>query len=114
MIVGPCAAGKTTLVNGLKARGIQARQIAQEHSYVPNMWRRLSRPDVLIFLEASFERCTERKRLSWSRSEYLEQLRRLADAREHCHIYINSDSLTPEEVLAEALDGLRRVRPEGT
>ena len=106
VIAGPCAAGKTTLSQGLIAHGYPARQIAQEHSYVPDMWQRLSRPDVLVFLDASYERCTERKHLSWTLAEYQEQLRRLAHARAHCHIYIDSDALSPEEVLAAAIRGL--------
>jgi deoxyadenosine/deoxycytidine kinase len=106
VIVGPCAAGKTTLARGLQAHGLPARQIAQEHSYVPDMWLRLSRPDILVFLDASYERCTQRKALNWTLAEYQEQHRRLGHAREHCHIYIDSDDLTPEEVLAAAIKGL--------
>jgi deoxyadenosine/deoxycytidine kinase len=106
VIVGSCAAGKTTLARGLQAHGLPARQIAQEHSYVPDMWLRLSRPDILVFLDASYERCTQRKALNWTLAEYQEQHRRLAHAREHCHIYIDSDDLTPEEVLAAAIKGL--------
>jgi deoxyadenosine/deoxycytidine kinase len=108
VIVGPCAAGKTTLAQALRARGYVARQIAQEHSYVPDMWLKLSRPETLIYLDASFERCTERKRLSWTEAEYAEQRHRLRHAREHCQIYINSDALTPEQVLAAAIEALRR------
>jgi len=29
--------------------------IAQEHSYVPYMWKRITNPDLLIYLNASFE-----------------------------------------------------------
>lgn len=112
VIVGPCAAGKTTLAQGLRARGYAARQIAQEHSYVPDMWRRLSRPEVLIFLDASYATCTARKRLNWTPADYGEQRRRLAHAREHCHIYIDSDRLTPEEVLAAVTEALPKGRGE--
>ena len=73
---------------------------------MPDMWLRLSRPDILVFLDASYERSTQRKALNWSLAEYQEQHRRLAHAREHCHIYIDSDDLTPEEVLAAAIKGL--------
>jgi shikimate kinase len=108
VIVGPCAAGKTTLARGLQAHGLPARQIAQEHSYVPDMWLRLSRPDTLVFLDASYENCTQRKALDWSLAEYQEQRRRLAHAREHCHIYIDSDGLTPGQVLAAVIEALPR------
>lgn len=110
-IVGPCASGKSTLAAGLQQHGFLARQIAQEHSYVPAMWQRLSRPDALIYLDASYETCTRRKRLDWLPSEHAEQLNRLRHAREYCDIYINTDSLTPEQVLARALEALGESRP---
>jgi thymidylate kinase len=100
-IVGPCGAGKTTLAEQLQALGLQARQIAQEHSYVPAMWQILTRPDILIYLDASFVICSQRKRLDWTPADHAEQLRRLAHARAHCDIYVQSDWRTPEEVLQE-------------
>jgi shikimate kinase len=109
-VVGPCAAGKTTLARGLQEHGWPARQIAQEHSYVADMWKRLSRPNLLVFLDASFETCTARKRLNWTRGEYEEQLRRLAHARLNCDIYVDSDTLPPEAVLAEVL---RQIQARG-
>lgn len=110
-IVGPCASGKSTLAAGLRQHGFLARQIAQEHSYVPAMWQRLSRPDALIYLDASYETCSRRKRLDWLPSEHAEQLHRLRHAREYCDIYVNTDSLTPEQVLARALEALGGFRP---
>ena len=103
-IVGPCAAGKTTLARGLQENGWPARQIAQEHSYVADMWKRFSRPDLLVFLDASFEICTARKHLNWSRAEYEEQHRRLVHARQYCDVYLNSDAMGADEVLKEALN----------
>lgn len=102
-IVGPCAAGKSTLVAGLRASGHLGRQIAQEHSYVPQMWRIIRRPDALVFLDASYEICTERKQLNWSQAEYAEQQKRLAHARQHCDFYLNTDDLSEKEVLEQVL-----------
>ena len=51
-VVGPCAAGKTTLIAGLRNHGYTAKHIAQEHSYVPAMWQLLTNPDILIYLDA--------------------------------------------------------------
>ena len=102
-IVGPCAAGKSTLARALQYRGLGARQIAQEHSYAPSMWQHLSRPDLLIFLDASYEVCTQRKNLNWLPRDYTKQVHRLEHARKHCHIYVNTDGLTPEEVLEQVL-----------
>ena len=109
-LVGPCGAGKTTLTRRLRARGIrgiEVRQIAQEHSYTPDMWQRLSKPDVLIFLEVSYPETLARKPFRWSQSEYQEQLRRLRHAYEHADLRINTDDLTPDEVLEAVLAFLR-------
>jgi guanylate kinase len=35
IVVGPCAAGKSSLVARLRAAGVRARSVSQEHSYVP-------------------------------------------------------------------------------
>ncbi len=105
-IVGPCASGKSSLAERLKKAGYSARQIAQEHSYVPDMWQKLSRPDVLIFLDASFETCTERKDLSWSPEEYETQRERLKHALEHNDIYLQTDELSEEEVFKRVRESL--------
>ena len=106
-LVGPCAAGKSTLAKRLRFLGYNIKHIAQEHSYVPYMWQRLTAPDLLIFLAASFHVCTARRRLSWSEADYQEQLRRLAHAREHADFVIETDDLTPEAVRSAALTFLR-------
>ncbi len=106
VIVGPCGAGKSTLAAGLREHGWAARQIAQEHSYVPDMWQQISRPKVLLFLNASFDVCSGRKSLNWNRAEYDEQQRRLRHAREHCDLYLETDALTPQEILERALQFL--------
>lgn len=106
-IVGPCASGKTTLSKGLRARGFNARSVLQEHSYVPTMWQRISKPDYLIYLAVDLETIRQRRRdpefPDWLLKQELERLRH---AREHAHIFIRTDDLTPEEVLAQAVAGL--------
>jgi deoxyadenosine/deoxycytidine kinase len=98
-VVGPCAAGKTTLVNGLRSRGYAAKPIAQEHSYVPAMWQRLTHPDVLVYLHVSYPLTLLRRRLDWTQAEYEEQLFRLRHARQHADVVVDTDALTPQEVL---------------
>lgn len=98
-VVGPCGAGKTTLVAGLNRLGYRTRHIAQEHSYVKDMWRRLTNPDYLIFLDASYPVTCRRRKLDWTEAEYAEQHRRLAHARQHADLYLHTDDLQAVEVL---------------
>jgi deoxyadenosine/deoxycytidine kinase len=108
-LVGVCGSGKTTLTNKLKPLGFDVRQIAQEHSYVPDMWQRLANPDVLIFLQASFPTTLQRKPFKWTEKEYQEQLRRLKHADEHANLHIDTDRLTPHEVLETALAFINKI-----
>jgi ABC-type cobalamin/Fe3+-siderophores transport system ATPase subunit len=106
-VVGPCGSGKSTLVAGLEKHGYDCRHIAQEHSYVQYMWQRITNPDILIFLECSYENSTVRRKLNWLPADHEEQLRRLSHAREHCHIIIDTNHLSLDEVLVCALDYLK-------
>jgi len=105
-VVGPCGSGKSTLIAGLEARGFSCRHIAQEHSYVQAMWQIITKPDILVFLHASFPVSTARRKLNWREKDYDEQSRRLSHAREHAHIIIDTDDMTPEQVLQKVLDYL--------
>ena len=105
-IVGPCASGKTTLIAGLEQHGFWGKQIAQEHSFVPDMWNRLTQPDVLIYLDVSYPVSLERRHMNWNYREYQEQVDRLRDARRKANLYINTDPLSPEQVLEQVLNFL--------
>lgn len=102
-VVGPCGAGKSTLVARLKPFGYNVRHIAQEHSYVPDMWKRLTNPDILIYLDVSYENTVLRRKLDWTYEEYLEQLRRLRNARQFADLQINTNTLSVEEVINSIL-----------
>ena len=106
-VVGPCGSGKSALTEGLEKNGYACRHIAQEHSYVPDMWEVMTKPDVLIYLDVSFRVSTERTKLNWQEKDYNEQLHRLSHARAHADIIIETDHLTIEEVLKKALDHLK-------
>ena len=105
-VVGPCASGKSTLVQALEKQGYHARQIAQEHSYVPDMWEVMTQPDILIYLDASYDTCTKRKNLDWTPVEYQVQVERLAYARQRCDLYIDSEEATPEQVASMVMEFL--------
>ena len=106
-VVGPCGSGKSTLIAGLEKHGYRCRHIAQEHSYVQQMWQVISKPDILVYLECSFENSTERRKLNWQPADHEEQLRRLAHARQHAHLTIDTNQLDPGGVLRQALDYLK-------
>ncbi|HIE57819.1 MAG TPA: hypothetical protein EYP88_06280 [Anaerolineales bacterium] len=109
-LVGPCGAGKTTLAQQLRPLGVDVRQIAQEHSYTPDMWQRISKPDILIFLDVSYPVTLKRKSFQWSEADYQEQRHRLRHARQHADFYLNTDPLTPDEVLSAVLEFLDSIQ----
>ena len=110
-VVGPCGAGKSTLTDALDALGFPTRHIAQEHSYVKDMWKRITNPDVLVFLQASFPVASQRKSkmFHWSEADYNEQQRRLAHARENADLVIDTDNLSIQEVLDQVLAFIKKA-----
>lgn len=109
-VVGPCGSGKSTLAQQLKARGYDVREPAQEHSGVPDMWSRISKPDVLIYLDAELSTIARRRRIQWGQ-DYLDELNhRLRHARRHAHLHIATDGMTPREIFAEVQQFLRNSR----
>lgn len=108
-IVGPCAAGKSTLVDQLRSRGYQVKHIAQEHSYVKDMWAKIAQPDILIYLDVSYEVSCERNPINWSLKNFEEQIERLSHARESAHLYIDTNGRSPGEVLEIVLSNLESV-----
>ncbi len=110
-VVGPCGAGKSTLTDALDSLGFSTRHIAQEHSYVKDMWKRITNPDVLIFLQASFPVTSQRKSkmVHWAETDYNEQQRRLAHAREYADLFIDTDNLSIQEVLDQVLAFIKKT-----
>jgi chloramphenicol 3-O-phosphotransferase len=107
-VVGPCASGKSTLVAALRAAGYDARHPAQEHSYVKDMWRRLTDPDVLIYLDLSLEAYRQRRPRDDAGPKYLEMQRaRLVHAREHADLVVDTSGMTAEEVRDRVITILR-------
>jgi hypothetical protein len=99
VVVGPDAAGKTELVKRLRALGYNARSCAQDHSYVPDMWRRIANPDFLVYLDARLETIARRRSIDWGQ-ERLDKLNdRLGHARTHCDLYLPTDDLELPKVV---------------
>lgn len=113
-VVGACAAGKSTLVSALREAGFDAHHVAQEHSYVPEMWKRIGRPDVLIYLDVDHESIRARRPgMRFRQDELSEQKRRLNHARRNCHLYVDTKGLSPAEVKTLALSYLEDVLAVG-
>jgi thymidylate kinase len=109
-VVGPCSAGKSTLIHALIERGYRARHIAQDHSYVPDMWKRMVNPDVLIYLDVTYEISMTRRPLDMGKQEFSEQVERLSHAREHADFYLETDDLSPVQVIVRVLAYLRESK----
>jgi len=100
-IVGPCSSGKSTLARYLCAIGYAAKEIVQEHSAAPAMWRRITNPDILIYLDVSVVVAARREGLSVPSSWWAEELEvRLVHARANCDLYIDTTDLSTDEVAA--------------
>jgi deoxyadenosine/deoxycytidine kinase len=113
-VVGPCGAGKSTLIAGLELLGFRTRHIAQEHSYVKDMWQRLTNPDILVFLDASYATICRRRRLDWTEADWQEQQDRLSHARAHADLYLDTNVLTKEKVLGKVVkfmgqEGVKKI-----
>jgi cytidylate kinase len=114
-IVGPCGAGKSSLAERLSPYYSTVRAIAQEHSYVPTMWRRITNPDILIYLDASYSVTVQRRKLNWTDAEYRIELDRLENARKNADIYIQTDHLNIDQVVetvSQKLESLLAIRKQ--
>ena len=110
-IVGPCSSGKTELARRLRHAGYRVKEIRQEHSGVPTLWRRFNPPDVLIYLDVNQQVAARREGLAKPSSWWREEREvRLAHARRHCDLYIDTSEMTPAEVFAEAAGYLAEVQ----
>ena len=105
-VVGVCGSGKSTLAAALRLHGYDARECAQEHSYIPDMWQRISRPQVLVYLAATHNMVLSRLCSYVTAELYQEQVNKLSHARAHASIYVNTDDTPAEQVLLQVLTGL--------
>jgi GTPase SAR1 family protein len=98
-VVGPCSSGKSTITQALKEAGYQARHPAQEHSHVANMWQRITRPDLLVYLDVDYANMRARRPHTDGGPQRLaEQHHRLRHAREQCDFYLDTSGLSEDEV----------------
>lgn len=115
VIVGPCASGKSTLVQRLRDLGYNAAVCAQEHSDIPTLWRR-SQPAVTIALLVDLPSLRDRRGPEWPEEIWRRQQIRLADALGSATVVIDTSEKTPGDVVAIATKTLRdnRISPGGS
>jgi hypothetical protein len=105
-VVGTCASGKTSVVEALVERGVDAYAVAQEHSIVAELWRHLE-PDYLVYLETSLATIRRRRADSaWPEWIYDTQLQRLANARRNADVIVRTDDLDLPGVIVAVLAAL--------
>lgn len=102
-VVGVCASGKTTLVKGLKDAGYDAYNVAQEHSGIHNFWNK-HHPDILVMIDATLTAIKKRRLVYWDQERLDVQHKRLADAKAHANLFIQTDAYNADEVREQVID----------
>ncbi len=111
-VVGTCGSGKTTIVQRLRALGYDAYAVGQEHSIIRDLWKH-QRPDALVYLEAPLATIRARRGSDWPEWLYQVERDRLADARAHATVVVDTGALSVDEAVAEVIRGLERARRRG-
>jgi energy-coupling factor transporter ATP-binding protein EcfA2 len=111
-VVGHCASGKSTLVTALRSLGFDASAVAQEHSGIAWLWRH-SDPDVLIYLDVPLATVRDRRGQEWPQAVYDAQEERLAEARVHADLIIDTVTVNIREMTAHVLSFLRERAGSG-
>jgi hypothetical protein len=102
VVVGPCASGKSTLVDALQARGYDAHVSAQEHSAIASLWQHTD-PDILIALEVDISAVRTRRADDWPEWLHDLQVQRLQAASEAADLTIDTTELNPDGVIDRAV-----------
>ena len=87
----------------IKAVDDKAHEVAQEHSLVPDMWRRITRPHLMVYLDVSPGVACRRRSMDAPPRWWARAACRLELARQEADLYILTDALTPQEVLERTL-----------
>ncbi len=98
VLVGPCAAGKSTLTQALRQHGFSVHPIAQEHSGVRDLWRRHA-AHALIYLDVDLANVHRRGRPSFPDWLHHQQRERLAEAQNAADYYLDTSVHSIPEVL---------------
>jgi chloramphenicol 3-O-phosphotransferase len=109
VVVGPCAAGKSTLVSALQSLGYDARASGQEHSEIPTLWQH-AQPDVLIVLDVDIGAVRERRGGPWPEWLHDLQVKRLAAASAAADLAIDTTAHSAQTVIERVVAYLESRR----
>lgn len=112
-VVGPCASGKTSLVERLRNAGYDAWVTGQEHSAVADLWNH-RQPDALIALVTDLETIRLRRGVRWSEVIYAAQIERLQRAYSVAGLIIDTSASSEEETATLALTYLAAIASQET
>ena len=102
VVVGPCAAGKSTLVEALLAHGYDAHVSAQEHSAIASLWQH-TQPDILIALEVDISAVWARRGRDWPEWLHDLQVDRLHAALQAADLTLDTTELDAAGVVDRVL-----------
>ena len=74
---------------------------------MPSMWQRFTKPDLLVYLDVSQGVASERRRSEAEAAWWDALNRRLEHALEHADLYVDTDDLTPPQVLNRVVSFLQ-------
>ncbi|HRQ42202.1 MAG TPA: hypothetical protein PLD25_30145 [Chloroflexota bacterium] len=76
---------------------------------MPDMWRRISRPDILIYLDVDYVNAQMRRpHLDGGQPRLMLQQQRLTHARQHCDFYLDTSTLSADEVQEQVVAFLQQ------
>jgi len=102
VVVGTCASGKSTLVEALRSRGLDAYACAQEHSEVKTLWKHLL-PDHVVFLETDLATIRERRSPNWPETIFNLQITRLENAKAAAKVVVDTSMTSVDETVEKVL-----------
>ena len=107
VVVGPCASGKSTLVDGLRRLGYRAMVCGQEHSEIRTLWKHAN-PDVVVALDVDLPTLRRRRDEGWPEWLYRVQQRRLREAAAAATVRVDTSRVDEATVLAQVTARLER------
>lgn len=110
-VLGTCASGKSTVVGELRRRGHDAYVVSQEHSIVRGLWHHAN-PDFVVLLEAEYGTICQRRGREWPRWLYDLQRERLAEAKKHADVIVDTSKESVEQTIADILSAMSSIGPD--